>query len=441
MNMSNNISSAAKYIEDVCVRVVDVNDCPTKVTFVGSSCLVIDGQAAVVALGKPSHASNFGHLADAFNNSIINAGKNFDRIDITFDRYREASIKSTTRVRRTKKSRPVRRMTENREVLLPSKWSDFLALPDSKRDLSVFLSEQLVTNAPKDKMLVVAGGFEREDEVKTTDPILEPELLQASHEEADTWVVLHCIHSDVENIVVSARDTDILVLLIAHIHHMKCRTLWLKAGTYKTPKYIPVHEIRRKLNFEREVFERLIPFHAITRCDTVSYLSGHSKKTSWEVFLNDNNLLEGIGKGEQTANKMKEAEFICKIYKVPKATTCDQARVALFCKCKSTESLPPTSDAIRYHIKRTHFQSLIWMQADKQKPLLPSPTDLGWKLVDEKLVPVLGSLPPIPESCKTIISCACKKGCSSSNCSCRKGKLKCTGACICVDSDKGCKNR
>ena len=63
-------------------------DCPTKVTFAGSSCLVIDGQAAVVALGKPSHASNFSHLADAFNNSIINAGKNFNRIGITFDRYK-----------------------------------------------------------------------------------------------------------------------------------------------------------------------------------------------------------------------------------------------------------------------------------------------------------------------------------------------------------------
>ena len=121
---------------------------------------------------------------------------------------------------------------------------------------------------------------------------------------------------------------------------MKCRTLWLKAGTYKTPKHILVHEIRRKLNFEREVFERLIPFHAITGCDTVSYLSGHSKKTSWEVFPTYNNLLEGIGKEELTENKMKEAEkFIYKIYKVPKATTCDQARVALFCKCKLTESL------------------------------------------------------------------------------------------------------
>lgn len=317
-----------------------------------------------------------------------------------------------------------------------------MALPENKRDLSIFLSEQLVTYPPKDKILVVAGGFEREDEVKTTDPLLDTELLQANHEEADTRVVLHSIHADVENIVVSARDTDILVLLIAHIHHMKCKTLWLKAGTYKTPKYIPGHEIRKKLNFEREVFERLIPFHAITGCDTVSYLSGHSKKTSWEVFLTDNNLLEGIGKGELTENKMKEAEmFICKIYKVPKATSCDQARVTVFCKCKSTESLPPTSDATRYHIQRAHFQSLIWLQAVKPKPLLPSPTDMGWKLVDEKLVPTLGSLPPIPESCKTIISCGCKKGCTSSTCSCRKGKLKCTGACMCADSDQGCKNR
>ncbi|KAG1680659.1 hypothetical protein GQR58_012249 [Nymphon striatum] len=44
------------------------------------------------------------------------------------------------------------------------------------------------------------------------------------------------------------------------------------------------------------------------------------------------------------------------------------------------------------------------------------------------------SLPPIPVACKDIIRCGCKTGSSSGRCSCRAGKLKCTGACACANN-------
>ncbi|KAG1657322.1 Sodium/potassium/calcium exchanger Nckx30C [Nymphon striatum] len=51
-------------------------------------------------------------------------------------------------------------------------------------------------------------------------------------------------------------------------------------------------------------------------------------------------------RGELTPGVLKDAEtFICKVYSVHGITSCDKARVTLFCKCKSQESLPPTSDA------------------------------------------------------------------------------------------------
>lgn len=67
-----------------------------------SSCLIIDGQALVVALGKPDGAVTFGDLADTCVNTVLKAGAKYHRIDIVFDRYRKETIKGTTRTRRSK---------------------------------------------------------------------------------------------------------------------------------------------------------------------------------------------------------------------------------------------------------------------------------------------------------------------------------------------------
>lgn len=125
--------------------------CPTEITLDGTSCLVIDGQALVVVLGKPSGVTHF----------VSNTGRSFNRNEVTFDRYRETSIKAATRKKRSKHARPVRRVVEDSSVPIPNNWNDFLAVPANKADLADFLSKHLITNAPPGKTLVVAGGFHR----------------------------------------------------------------------------------------------------------------------------------------------------------------------------------------------------------------------------------------------------------------------------------------
>ena len=72
--------------------------CPAEVKVDQSnSCLVIDGQAVVVAIGKPAGAHTFGDLADVFIEHVLVCGKCFKRIDVTFDRYIDNSTKSGTR--------------------------------------------------------------------------------------------------------------------------------------------------------------------------------------------------------------------------------------------------------------------------------------------------------------------------------------------------------
>ena len=75
---------------------------------------------------------------------------------------------------------------------------------------------------------------------------------------------------------------------------------------------------------------------------------------------------------------MTSAEkFICRVYNVADAESCNEARTTLFPRCRSPEALPPTSDAARLHIRRAHFQAMVWKLANLTNPTLPLPETMG----------------------------------------------------------------
>ena len=169
----------------------------------------------------------------------------------------------------------------------------------------------------------------------------------------------------------------------------------MKTGTSKKTKYLPVHTLYEKLKdlLPGVDVETILSFHAFKDCDTVSYIAGHSKKTAWRVFLEDPTLVSNIGKGEMCRETIQSAEkLMCKVYNVSDVDSCDKARVVLFAKCKSPEALPPTSDALNFHVQRAHYQTLVWRQAHCVDPILPPAEDMGWDLVDGCLVPKLPAI-------------------------------------------------
>ncbi|KAL2088639.1 hypothetical protein ACEWY4_015538 [Coilia grayii] len=197
------------------------------------STLVIDGQAFVMTLGQPSDCNTFREYANKFVRALLAFGKHFHRIDITFGRYRDISFKSTTRQKRARGYTPIRRASEDGSVPLPKNWSNFLALEKNKEDLAQFLSDELLAQAPANKIIIAAGGFKEENTAKCSNSEVDITALQGYHEEADTRIVLHCVHSNAEFLVVSSQDTDVLLLLIAHFDKMQCKQLWMRMGTSK----------------------------------------------------------------------------------------------------------------------------------------------------------------------------------------------------------------
>ena len=57
------------------------------------------------------------------------------------------------------------------------------------------------------------------------------------------------------------------------------------------------------------------------------------------------------------------------------------------------------------------------------------PSEWGWKVQGEKLVPVMTDKSPAPDELIKIIRCNCSVGCNNLRCTCRKHGLECTSAC------------
>ncbi len=87
----------------------------------------------------------------------------------------------------------LKRHIDGREVPLPKNWINFISFPGNKVDLA--------NCVVKHRMVVVAAGFTE----KTT-----------TNEEADTRLLLRAVHSQFNTVVVSSRDTDVLVLRVAN---------------------------------------------------------------------------------------------------------------------------------------------------------------------------------------------------------------------------------
>ena len=82
-------------------------DCPSEIELQGSLCLLIVDLELVSAVERPSVTQKFGDFADSFQTAVLEAGSRYQHIHVISDRYQEDSIKSGTRERPTKSTRPI----------------------------------------------------------------------------------------------------------------------------------------------------------------------------------------------------------------------------------------------------------------------------------------------------------------------------------------------
>ena len=359
-----------------------------------------------------------------------------------FDQYQENSIKNGTRTKRSTTQQKVRTIV-SRDLKLPANWNSFIEMNDNKANLTQFLSNELEKHVQHyDEEIVISGGYKDPEKVTAT-AVIDVSHLQASHEEADTRILLHAADAaskGYERLIIQCRDTDVLVLLLVFANQLS-KEIWMKAGTTKKPRYIKVHDI----TLPKEMLDGLLAFHAVTGCDTTSQFTGIGKRTAWKVFQQYPNLLHNFGEDkEPSPTSLSLAEqFVCRLYDLKSTSNSIQdVRCGLFRKLKANvDSLPPTKEALSMHLMRAHYQTKVWKQSIVSHPQLPSPIDSGWHMVNDVLVPQLLK-EPVQATYLQLTVCGCKESgsqCSTRHCLCRKRGMYCSGACECARA-AWCKN-
>ena len=89
--------------------------------------------------------------------------------------------------------------------------------------------------------------------------------------------MLSIMNSTADHIIVVSQDTDVLVILIANYRHFGNKKVYFQQQTAKEKKITDVKEVVEALKAQGICPESVPLLHAITGCDTTSYLYGIGK--------------------------------------------------------------------------------------------------------------------------------------------------------------------
>lgn len=380
---------------------------------------ILDG-AVVVQMLSPGTAITFQEYADyVFLPYVTKQLDQVKRVDVVWDVYQDDSLKSTTREKRGTGTR--RRVTPSSK--LPKNWKSFLRVNENKTELFQFLAKELESTSVENKELYTTYG-----EYVLSSPRRDG-LMQCSHEEADTRILLHALDASqcgYRKILIRTIDTDIVVLAVSEVKDMDIDEMWIAFGMGKHYRFLPVHDIAVQL--EADKCRALPMFHAITGCDTVSFFSGKGKKSAWDVwnvFPEITNVFASltVTPGGFSNDIASIERFVVLLYsRTSSQASVNKARQELFSRnARTLENIPPTQAALLQHTKHAVYQAgFVW----------GSPSAWGWEKVGHEWRPVWTLLAQAQDTCYELIHCGCKKGCKR-QCKCTRANLVCTALCKC----------
>ena len=322
---------------------------------------------------------------------------------------------------------------------LPSNWQDFLKDDTNKEELFSFLTSAVSCHTfPEEKLVIITNGIE----IRSNQDVSMP---QCYHEEADTRMMFHLKHlieNNMQKICIKTVDSDVIVILVGLFFKIAAQVddVWVEYGAGKYMQYISIRTMYNQLGESRA--KALLFFHAFTGSDTTSAFRNKGKKTAWntwkafdeatETFANL--AVEPFLSIEDDSKEVETLErFVIYMYiKSSPLLKVNDARKEIFCKKnQSMENLPPTKNALIQHIKRSVYQTGIWVTSFDDHGSLPSASLFGWQKKENQWQPVWITIAEVALSCRDLVKCGCKKDCSTKRCSCKSADLPCTQLCKC----------
>ena len=195
-----------------------------------------------------------------------------------------------------------------------------------------------------------------------------PTVTPCNQEEADTRMFLHVFamtQDGHKRITIRTVDSDVVVLAITTFAKMEeLEELRIAYGTGRSFCHIPVHSIVSHTGVVKA--STLGAFLSLTGCDFTSSFFGKGKKTIWKTLHEVPGIRTAssvLSSSDVTVDEVNEAmptihKLIVRVYGIQDEgiVDVDTARLALFDKAFSFENMPPSSDALFFHVLRAAYQ-------------------------------------------------------------------------------------
>lgn len=163
---------------------------------------------------------------------------------------------------------------------------------------------------------------------------------------------------------------------------------------------------------------------------------GKGKKRSFDILKNSQDMCNKVSVFDNPAASKDEVAkagevFLLSVYGADKTQTLDKYRFYAYKRTVAKMSLksefqlstlPPTSDAARWHSFRVFLQVQNWHGNHL------SPVEWGWESCGTGLKAIPSIKPPAPDDLLHLVSCNCRKGCRH-QCECRRAGLSCSSMC------------
>ena len=403
--------------------------------------------AEVQCLEKDHTIETCDNLGDAFVQKLLKkySGDKYDILYVVFDRYDiENSLKSSTRKRRQGGKEPTAYRISNNMKITNISMKKLLSHVSTKHELSCFFAEKITEYCKLKNIPVVVAYSDKCDST-----FKDVHHLWNNHEEADTKMLLcakDATVSGASRIEIHSPDSDVFIIALRRYPEL-CEETYFVTGKGADSKVLPLKSIYSSLG--AEVCNALPGLHALSGADITGSFCGKAKKSWWNVFSETTSdimaALSKLGCSETLDEDvfLKIEELVCRLYVADSdIITVAELRWVLFKKNQSTsESLPPTRDALRLAIHRAHYQCMIWANDIVANPVILSPCQCGWKWEDDNWVEIMMTNLPAPEAILCLVKCNCDKSmCANNHFSCRKVKLNCTELCECGAGEDTCEN-
>lgn len=336
------------------------------------------------------------------------------RIDVVFDQYFTPSIKDYERSLRHEYKQLAFNITGPDQVR-PADFAKELRNSYFKEALVRFIIQHWAT----DEMAVFIGNklikinfqqchsFTVFNNTVVSD--IDEHLSCPQHEEADTKIIYHICNLEAQaNIVIKCSDTDVAVIMLANMHHLKFDTshIWILIGTGNKQRYVDLTKVY--MHFGSSLCRSLSGFHAITGCDHNPAFFRKGKQRPFKILQSKPEYQQAFLRfGELELENTEQGvfntiqKFICEVYNVAGVIDVDAARLQLFIntytvadvnedfnrknvKNFDASNLPPCKSELLQQFHRANYIASIWNNAYMKNPNTGSPENNGWIMENDR---------------------------------------------------------